>query len=250
MKSTLIAWIEDAPLVIAHRGASFAAPENTLAAFRLAREMGADAIEFDAKCSRDGAVVIHHDRTLQRTTDGHGSVSAYTLKELKQLDAGAWFGAGFRGEKIPTLEEVIQVVGSSLLLNIEITNYAHPRNDLPQRVIDIVTRHGLEDRVLLSSFNPRALQVVRSLAPHLAVGLLLMPQQPALLRMLLRWRVARDAYHPHLNMLDERATQQALEAGPVNVWTVNTLDWMQSCLEAGVSGIITDRPDLARTIIQ
>lgn len=249
MRTAIRHWKNEAPLVIGHRGASSVAPENTLSAFRRAVEQGADAIEFDAKLSSDGAVVIHHDRTLDRTTNGTGPVSARSLRELKQLDAGSSFHPSFSGETIPTLEEVIETVGSALLLNIELTNYAHPRDTLPEKVIEIVTRMGMQDRVLLSSFNPYALRRVRRLAPNLLTGLLLMPQQPGVLRAFLRWRVDYDAYHPHLSMLAEGPTHTAAASMPVNVWTVNEEEPMQRCIQAGVSGIITDFPDRARRLI-
>jgi len=249
MRAAIRNWMKDAPLVIGHRGACSAAPENTLAAFRRAVEQGADAIEFDAKLSSDGAVVIHHDRTLDRTTDGTGPVSSHPLRELKQLDAGSSFHASFAGERIPTLDEVIESVGKVLLLNIELTNYAHPRNALPEKVIEMVTRMGMQDRVLLSSFNPYALRRVRHLAPGLPTGLLLMPQQPRFVRAFLRWRVDYDAYHPHLSMVAERSTQAASASMPVNVWTVNAEDAMQRCIRAGVAGIITDYPARARRLL-
>lgn len=249
MKSALSAWSRSKPLIIGHRGASAAAPENTLAAFELAREQGADGIEFDAKLTRDGAVVIHHDRTLNRTTDGSGPLAAYGLDELKALDAGSFFNPMFKHERIPTLEEVIGAAGDDLLLNIELTNYAHTRDALPDAVVAIVRKHRLQERVLLSSFNPIALRRVRSLAPALLTGLLVMPQQPAFMRAYLRRSCPHDAYHPHHSMLNERATAKSLSHGPVNVWTVNEEQQLMRCVELRVSGIITDQPDHARMLV-
>ncbi|HET7089154.1 MAG TPA: glycerophosphodiester phosphodiesterase family protein, partial [Anaerolineae bacterium] len=105
----------DRPLNLAHRGASAYAPENTLAAFRLAAEMGADGLEIDAKLSRDGAIVILHDATVDRTTSGSGRVSDLTLSQLKSLDAGSKFRSRFAGEHVPTLDEVIDAVGDRLI---------------------------------------------------------------------------------------------------------------------------------------
>ena len=242
-------WKQHAPLVIAHRGASADAPENTLSAFRLAREQGADGVEFDVKLSRDGEIVVHHDRTLDRTTTGKGPLSAYTLDELQQLDAGSWFQTQYAGERIPTLKEVIEAVGAELLLNIEITNYAHPGDELPVKVVELVFRHGIQDRVLLSSFNPIALRKVQQLSSAIPTGLLVMPQQPRMLRAWLRWRVLHDAYHPHLSMLEEHATRAAVPTLPVNVWTVNRPEDLRRCIRAGVSGMITDHPRKARELV-
>src|SRR5512143_1091036 len=112
------------PLVIAHRGSAAYAPENTLAAFQLAAEQGADAIELDVDLTRDGHMVIMHDATIDRTTDGHGRVGDLTLEELRRVDAGAWKDAAFQGERVPLLEEVFEAVGQRLLINVEIKGMA------------------------------------------------------------------------------------------------------------------------------
>ncbi len=104
-------WVTEAPLVIGHRGASSLAPENTYAAFQMALERGADGLELDAKLSSDGVAVVHHDQTLDRTTDGSGLLSKQPLAMLEALDAGSSFNASYRGEKIPTLESVFEAFG-------------------------------------------------------------------------------------------------------------------------------------------
>ena len=119
-------WDSSAPLVIAHRGASMYAPENTLAAFELAIEMGADAIELDTMLTADGIPIVIHDHSLDRTTDGIGSVSSKTVAELKLLDAGSAFDIRFAGERIPTLEEVFSAVGKKIMINVELKNYVSP----------------------------------------------------------------------------------------------------------------------------
>ena len=151
--------------MIAHRGASLIAPENTLLAFRLAAELGADAIELDVKLTADGHAVIHHDRTLDRTTDGSGPLSAKTLEELQRLDAGSHLDLKFSGESIPTLRQVFHEIGDRLLMNIELTNYARPFNGLPEVVSRMIFEFDLMGRVLISSFNPIALIKMRRFAP-------------------------------------------------------------------------------------
>ncbi|HHH81805.1 MAG TPA: glycerophosphodiester phosphodiesterase, partial [Chloroflexi bacterium] len=131
-------WKTDALLMIAHRGASAYAPENTMAAFRLAEAMGADGIEFDVKLTADGVPIVMHDATLDRTTDGSGEVARRTLNEIRKLDAGSFFEDSFAGEKVPTLAEVLETLGPDMLLNIELTNYASPRDILPERSLRIV----------------------------------------------------------------------------------------------------------------
>ncbi len=142
------------PLIIAHRGASAFAPENTLAAFRLAVELGADGIELDAKLSADGEVMVIHDQTVDRTTGGHGAVRELSLAQLKQLDGGHFKDVQYTGEPIPTLDEVFTEVGPRTLINVELTNYVSPLDALPDLVADLVIHHGLQDHVFFSSFHP------------------------------------------------------------------------------------------------
>ncbi|MHB1482691.1 MAG: glycerophosphodiester phosphodiesterase, partial [Bellilinea sp.] len=137
------------------------APENTLAAFILAKEQGADGIELDAKLSADGEVVVFHDRTVDRTTQGKGRVNQLTLEQLRQLDAGIWKSTIFKGEKIPTLAEVFEAVGGKMIINIELTNYFSISDGLPHRVVNLVRKHKLEDSVMFSSFLPMNLAEVR-----------------------------------------------------------------------------------------
>src|SRR5512135_2653183 len=121
------------PLVLAHRGASLHAPENTLAAFTLAADQGADGIELDVKLTRDGSIVVMHDATVDRTTTGHGRVSDLTLSEIKALDAGSNFEPQFAQERVPLLEEVFAAVAGRLMINIELTNYASRRDGLERK---------------------------------------------------------------------------------------------------------------------
>jgi len=233
------------PLNLAHRGASAYAPENTLAAFRLAAEMGADGIELDAKVSRDGAVVIMHDATVDRTTDGAGRVSELTLAELKRLDAGSKFGAQFAGERLPTLDEVFDAVGDKLIVNIELTNYDSRGDDLEFKVIELIARRGLADRVMVSSFNPLSLRKVKQAAPHIVCGLLYSPDSPIYMRQ--TWgaplvpRLA--ARHPQYRMVDADLVRKYHARGQkVNVWTVNEEADLRRMIEAGVDAIMTDKP--------
>ena len=232
-------------LNLAHRGASTHAPENTLAAFQLAADQGADGIEFDAKVSRDGVVVILHDATVDRTTDGTGRVSTLSLAELKHLDAGAKFNSKFAGERIPTLEEIFDAVSDRLILNIELTNYASRDDELELKVIDLVARRNLADRVMVSSFNPLSLRKVKQAAPHIVCGLLYSPDNPIYLRQTWGAPLIPDleARHPEYSLVDADFVRKCHARGQkVNVWTVNEEADMWRMIEAGVDAIMTDRP--------
>ena len=163
------------PTIFAHRGSKNHAPENTLAAFRLAVTQGAPAIELDAKLTADGEIVVFHDRTLERTTDGTGRLQDKTLASLKELDAGSFYSPAFKGEPIPTLAEVFEAVGRQVFINIELTNYASPKDQLPDKVAALVERFGLQTGIMFSSFNRFALQRARQLIPGVPLGLLASP---------------------------------------------------------------------------
>ncbi len=139
------------PVIFAHRGASNYAPENTLAAFDLAYRQGAKAIELDAKLTADGQVVVIHDQTVDRTTGGSGRVKEMRLAQLKELDAGSHFDVSFKGEPIPTLDEVFAAFGPFLFINVELTNYASLLDPLPEKVAGLVKKHKLSQRVMFSS---------------------------------------------------------------------------------------------------
>ncbi len=237
------------PTVFAHRGASAYAPENTLAAFQLAVEHGADAIEFDVKLTADGQVVAHHDPTLQRTTDGQGKVGDYSLAELKKLDAGSWFGEQFRNERIPTLAEIFETVGGKLFMNIELTNYATPFDQLVDKVAELVKRYQMEERILYSSFFPHNLIRAGALTPGLPRGQLALPGAAGWWQR--RWGnfLSIQAEHPFDRDVSAASIQRAHARGRlVYVWTVNQPDEMRRLQTLGVDGIFTDDPKLALSI--
>ena len=237
---------------IAHRGASAAAPPNTLAAFEKAMELGADGVEFDVHLSADGVVVVIHDFNVDGTTDGSGRVAEMTLAQLKQLDAGSHFDPAFAGERIPTLEEVLEAVGSRLLLNIELKSTSLRDNGLERAVIAQVKRHNLDNRVLLSSFNPLSLRRAKKIAPHIPVGLLYSPSLPLPLRRAwLAPLVPHEARHPEHTMVDTRYVAWARRRGyRVNTWTVDDPDEMRRLIGLGVDGIITNVPNVLRGVLE
>jgi len=241
------------PTIFAHRGSKAHAPENTLAAFSLAHAQGAPAIELDAKLTADGEIVVFHDRTLDRTTDGTGRLNSLPLAALRELDAGSHFSIQYKGEKIPTLAEVFEAVGHQLFINVELTNYATPKDHLPEKVVALVQNFGLQDRVMFSSYNRIALQRVRILIPEIPIGLLALPGilgAPARSWIGQRW-VAYQALHPAA--VDTRAEliKKIHRLGRrVHAYTVNSRREMIGLFEAGVDGIFTDDPPLALEVLK
>ncbi len=238
-------------LNLGHRGASHDAPQNTLAAFRLANEYGADGYELDVHLTKDGIPVVIHDFTVDKTTDGTGPVADFTLAELKRLDAGVKFSPRFAGERIPTLAEVFDVLEPHSIVNVELKTKSIGDNGLERATIQLIRERGLQARVILSSFNPFSLLRVRRLAPELKIGLLYAPDLPVHLRK--AWflpLVKPHALHPHYHMVDERYMQWAKRRGyEVNVWTVDDPDDMRRLAALGVNAIITNRPDVLKSVL-
>jgi glycerophosphoryl diester phosphodiesterase len=235
------------PMVVAHRGASRYAPENTLAAFRLAADQGAQAIELDAKLCSGGEVVVIHDPTVDRTTNGRGAVAGLSLARLKSLDAGSFFHPSFSGEPIPTLEEVFAAVGSRLLINVELTNYATPGDALVPKTVDLVRAFGLEERVLFSSFSPLNLFNARRLLPRVPCALLALPGRKGWwARSLILHGIAPQAVNPYFSDVSPGFVVRQHQAGrKVFVWTVNDPLDIKRMVAAGVDGLITDDPPAA-----
>lgn len=151
---------------VAHRGASDRYPENTLLAFERALEAGADAIECDVHLTADGEVVVIHDATVDRTTNGHGEVAALTLDELRQLDAGSWKDARFSGQRIPTLREVAELVRGRVPLFVEVKGRSP---ELPARLVDVLRAGGVQDQVWLFTADNECLRQLHRLAPEMRV---------------------------------------------------------------------------------
>lgn len=244
-------WTEmPSPTVVAHRGDKVHAPENTLSAFKLAAEKGADAVEFDVKLTTDGQVIVLHDPTVDRTTDGTGNVAQLPLAALRDLDAGAWFSGQFRGEKIPTLDEVFETVGKRIHMNVELTNYSTPRDALVPKVVELVKKHGLESRVFFSSFFVRNLRKARLLLPEVPRGLLTMSGLLGYWGRTFGWRGDYAALNPYLTDVNAGLVHRLHAAGKrLNVWTVNAEVDLKRMVGLGVDGIITDDPALALRLL-
>jgi glycerophosphoryl diester phosphodiesterase len=232
-------------MVVAHRGFSGAAPENTLAAFRKAIEIGSDMIELDIHLSKDGRIVVIHDETLERTTNGRGKVVDHTLTDLKKLDAGSSFGGQFAGERIPTLEEVLDLAKGRVLVNIEIKNPTHgryPITELADKSLQAVKKAKMLDRVIFSSFNPVSLEHIQKKEPRAWVALLFHRPWNSFLEMASgKEYEVLNLRNIHLNK--EKISQVHKEGMKVNVYTVNTEEELEQFVRWGADGIITNYPD-------
>jgi len=166
----------NSPWIIAHRGFKKKYPENTLVGFQAAMDAGVSMIELDVTLSRDRKLVVIHDATLERTTNGHGPVHDYTLEELKQLDAGSWFHSDFAEQRLPELAEVLELVDGRVITNIEIKSHAyephHPPDAIEKQVVDLVKQKKALDAVLISSFNADILSQISEMADRPALALI------------------------------------------------------------------------------
>lgn len=243
-------------LVIGHRGAPSRAPENTLASFRTALGLGVDGLELDVHLSRDGHLVVIHDANLKRTTDGDGLVHEHTLAELRQLDAGAWYGPAFAGERIPTFDEVLDLVGRRVPLQVEIKGATEGVTEATLAALDA---RGLLDTVMMTSFQLDRLPLVRRLAPQVRIGALVWgrartpdrtPMTPAecvaatrkaQADVMLLWHECVDA---------ARVAAARADGLPVGVagGTANADD-MRRVLSFGVVRMTTNYPDICRSVV-
>lgn len=238
-------------VIIAHRGASAYYPENTMAAFREAVDMKAEMIELDVLMSKDGVPIVFHDARLNDHTNGKGKVGAFTLKELKKLDAGSWKDPKFAGESIPTLEEVLQFASGTIALNIEIKTEAvtdELRGGVEEKSLALVKKYDMEDHVLFSSFDYRAIKHLKELNPAIPVAILNERRQSRkrLPSELLRDYNA-DAFNCSARELNKNRLADIREHGiPVFVYTINKRIQMRRLLDLGVTGVFSDKPDVLR----
>ncbi len=235
------------PVLFAHRGASAHAPENTLPAFELALQQGADGVELDVKLTSDGHVIVMHDPTVDRTTDGHGRVRDLSLADFRKLDAGGWYSEAYRGAKVPTLDIVFETIGRRCVINVELTNYTTPRDALVEKVCALVERHALQDRILFSSFFAGNLKKAAALLPSVPRGLLALDG----------WKGAwarsfgfmfgdYQAMHPYITDVNPPQVSRVHQLKRrIHVWTANSVEEVTRLKNWGVDGIFTDDPQTA-----
>jgi glycerophosphoryl diester phosphodiesterase len=240
------------PLIIGHRGYRARYPENTLASFSAAMAAGADMIELDVTLSKDRHVVVIHDDILNRTTSGFGPVHQATLRELKRLDAGSWFDSRFKGESLPTLEEVLILAGGKILINVEIKSGAwesgFPRDAIERQVVDLINRHDLVNSTLVSSFHPGFLENIANMAVHPEIAFITDRSAPPDTLDICK-RLGVFSWHPHFRTLEQRHIEKAHAQGIlIFPYTVNSVEDMRMLVHMGVDGVITDNPGAASCI--
>ena len=216
-----------------------------MAAFHKAVEVGADAIELDVRLTRDGHVVVMHDRRVERTTTGNGPVGTYTLKDLKSQDAGSWFDEKFGGERVPTLGEVFGEMPSDLLIYVELKVRGPGVWSLAAKVVDAIRAHGREETTLVASFNPMAVAIIRALGPRIVRGYIWARRHPLPLRA--RW--LSPLAKPYWFVPDKAtATPEMLarfhaRGNPVAAWDVDAGTDMGHLKKMGLDAAVTDHPE-------
>lgn len=231
--------------VYAHRGSKCNNPENTLASFKEAMRVGSDGIELDVHLTKDQHVVVMHDEKIDRTTNGKGQIKSYTLEELKQFDAGAWFSPKFKETRVPSLIQVLELLKNYQgVLNIEFKTDRNVYPSIEARVADLVDQYRPRLPVVYSSFNHESLIRLKQIKPNADIALLLWE------RLADPWRYTKQvgATAQHLwqpTALSETAAQLQNHGIKVRAWTVNQPKNMQLAFEMGLDAIITDHPEVA-----
>ncbi|NOX66220.1 MAG: glycerophosphodiester phosphodiesterase [Chlorobi bacterium] len=243
--------------IIAHRGGSKLAPENTLAAYKNAIKLGVDMIEIDVHLSKDGKIIVIHDEKIDRTTNGKGTVKDMTLAEIRKYDAGGWFDEKFKGEKIPTLDEVMETLNGKVKLLIEIKDGDELYPGLEKKVVETIHKYNAVDWVIVQSFNENSVLRVRKMDPSITTFYLLGRNFGDFYSNVAKEVNAGDAVikkydgiAPHYSMLDSEKVKIFHKAGfKVFTWTVDKPEDMKKIINMNVDGIITNSPDKLKEIL-
>jgi glycerophosphoryl diester phosphodiesterase len=239
------------PWLIAHRGYRARYPENTLIAFKAALDADVPMIELDVRLSKDRKLVVIHDATLERTTNGHGQVNDYTLKQLKKLDAGSWFNPKFAGERVPELSEILDLAIGRALVNIEIKPHAyeahHPIDAIEHQVVNLIHRRSITDFVLISSFDLKILKCLTRINHSPALGLI--SKQPADRDTLKKCnQIGVVSWHPNHQILTHGQVKMMHAAGiRVFPYNADTVEEIERVVDMEVDGVISSDPLLTRS---
>ena len=242
--------------IIAHRGASAYAPENTLAAFKKAIDLGATMLELDIHQTKDSQIVVVHDETINRTTNGKGKIKNLSLAEIKSLDAGSWFSSAFAGERIPTLQDVFDGMPDSITLLIELKAGSEKYPGIEKRVARIIRERKTEHRVILKSFDDEVLFRLHHLAPDIPRLKIIVTQFfGIIIEHGLNFGTVLDDSVQYLEHhwfgLTEGFIEDAHKKGfKVFAWDVDDKDRMQGLIEKGIDGIETDHPNWVRPLLR
>lgn len=228
--------------IFAHRGVSAHYPENTIAAFVAASKLAIAGIELDVHLTADRELVVIHDETIDRTSNGFGYVKDYTLQELRAFDFGSWFSPEFEGESIPTLGDILELfAGTNHRINIELKTDIFPYNGIEALVIKEVAAYQMTERVIISSFNHESIQIVSQRAPYI--------EKAALFAEILvdfygyTVQIPANAIHVSLATAFRKSVKEALNEGAtVRVYTVNDVEYAKQLQQLGVQAIFTDDP--------
>lgn len=237
------------PLILAHRGSKGEAPENTLAAFKLAVTQESDGVELDVRLTKDNELIVIHDATIDRTSDGTGKVREMTLEEVQQFDAGSWFDEKFAGEKIPLLSEVLDVLPSHYLINIEVKDDYDGAIDEP--LLAFIQDQGDYDRFVVSSFDHKSVKRLKLAEPKLKIGLLYSNNIIDPVGYSKLAGVDVFSIHPLARLITAEEVLQAEAAGkPIYTYTINEEAAMKDAIEKRIDGIITDYPARLKQVVR
>jgi glycerophosphoryl diester phosphodiesterase len=235
---------EDHAVVIAHRGSSKAAPENTLAAVEKAIEEKADWVEIDAQETADDQVVVFHDSDFMKLAGVDLKIWDATMKDLQAIDIGSWFAPQFKDQRVPTLDQVLDLCKGRIGVDIELKYYGQDKR-LEERVIDLVEAHDMASQVMIMSLKIGAVQKMKSLRPKWKVGLLLSVSAGNM------QALEADFLAVNVGFASRRMVRSTHADGKeVYVWTVNDIPTMSAMVSRGVDGLITDKPALARDVLE
>lgn len=231
--------------VVAHRGSSGTAPENTLAAFSQAIESGAKMIETDIQLTADGHVIAFHDKGLSRTTDGSGIASKKYLSEIKKLDAGSWFDSKFANEKVPLLSEIFDLIKGKAFINIEVKNINsdYESGGIGQ-ILDIVVKNDFIEHTLFSSFYYNTLQDIKKLNPRFHTAAIRIPKDRTLPSLIAKI-IGCEAFVCSTDEMNEEVSEDTRNNHIMTgVYSIDTLDMLNDMLKYNVSAIVTNYPEL------
>ncbi len=248
MKNNNIFKIHNAPLLFAHRGCSHAAPENTMTAFRLAREYGIPGIELDVRLCSTGEMVVFHDDDFKRIFNMEGSIEETSFKELQKLDAGIFKGEEFRGERIPLLSEVFELLGTDVIYDIEFKNRLTTTGPQEEALLKVIRKYNVEENCMVSSFNPFCIRTFKKLAPEISGAIIYSKSMDVpwyLRRGEGRYISGCPVIKPKWDMVTDGFIFRNYRLGgyPVLPWTVDDPQTAENLLAKGCAGIITNRPE-------